>query len=465
MSSSARRSKVEILDLVGSAVPVGAAGTGRMRYSAASNVFQVSNNGGAYANIVTGTGTGMAIGNTIGNGPNASSILFVGAAGVLAQNTNVVIDNTNTRVGIGNAAPTTALDVTGTTRTTNATITAMTQGSVLFAGASGAVSQNNARLFWNDAASQFCIGTNTALDSRHLTVVGTGVHLVGLQSTNAAGFSGAAFYDEGGAVRGGVGYSNGTDNLFFDLANTANGLLIASNGVGTQKWSFFPTGALQIHASAAPAVSAAGTVSLIVNGGVLQSSTNGAAYVPFISGTGTGMAIGNTVTSATAGSVLFAGAAGVLAQNNALLFWDTGNSQLLVGTNTPLALYRMLVQNSGTGSNVLQIQNNSADGFTSIVMTNNSGTFQSTFGWGNASVSVTHVRNLIFLFSASADFAMSNATRNEHLFGLTSGSCFHQMANGSSAAVSAAGTARLRYNSGTDRLQVSKNGAAYVDII
>ena len=36
----------------------------------------------------------------------------------------------------------------------------------------------------------------------------------------------------------------------------------------------------------------------------------------------TSIAIGDTITSATVGSVLFAGAAGVLAQDNANFFWD-----------------------------------------------------------------------------------------------------------------------------------------------
>ncbi len=47
------------------------------------------------------------------------------------------------------------------------------------------------------------------------------------------------------------------------------------------------------------------------------------------------IAIGATLTSATAGSVLFAGAAGILAQDNAGLFWDATNRRLGINTNTP----------------------------------------------------------------------------------------------------------------------------------
>jgi len=48
-----------------------------------------------------------------------------------------------------------------------------------------------------------------------------------------------------------------------------------------------------------------------------------------------GVAIGDTVTSATAGSILFAGAGGVLAQDNANLFYDDANNRLAIGTTTP----------------------------------------------------------------------------------------------------------------------------------
>jgi len=53
------------------------------------------------------------------------------------------------------------------------------------------------------------------------------------------------------------------------------------------------------------------------------------------SGGGGGMSIGGSITSATQGSVLFAGASGVLAQNNANFFFDDTNKRLMVGTNSP----------------------------------------------------------------------------------------------------------------------------------
>lgn len=53
-----------------------------------------------------------------------------------------------------------------------------------------------------------------------------------------------------------------------------------------------------------------------------------------LSATG-GMAIGNTITSGTAGSVLFLGASNVLAQDNANFFWDDTNNRLGIGNASP----------------------------------------------------------------------------------------------------------------------------------
>jgi len=69
-----------------------------------------------------------------------------------------------------------------------------------------------------------------------------------------------------------------------------------------------------------------------VGAGVTATDAGGKTVVTIPGG---GVAIGDTVTSATAGSVLFAGAAGVLAQKNAQLFWDDTNNRLGIGTTSP----------------------------------------------------------------------------------------------------------------------------------
>jgi hypothetical protein len=54
----------------------------------------------------------------------------------------------------------------------------------------------------------------------------------------------------------------------------------------------------------------------------------------YAASSGGSMAIGGSVTSATAGSVFFAGASGVLAENNTNFFWDNATNRLGIGTLT-----------------------------------------------------------------------------------------------------------------------------------
>jgi len=69
---------------------------------------------------------------------------------------------------------------------------------------------------------------------------------------------------------------------------------------------------------------------------VLSNGTRYAAKDSVGAGGG-GMAIGGSITSATAGSALFAGTGGVLAQDNANYFWDNTNKRLGIGVTTPQA--------------------------------------------------------------------------------------------------------------------------------
>ena len=59
------------------------------------------------------------------------------------------------------------------------------------------------------------------------------------------------------------------------------------------------------------------------------------AIPPFASAPGGGTI--NTATGATAGSVLFAGTAGVLAQDNANFFWENTNDRLALGNTATVA--------------------------------------------------------------------------------------------------------------------------------
>lgn len=71
--------------------------------------------------------------------------------------------------------------------------------------------------------------------------------------------------------------------------------------------------------------------------------------IPQYSGGG-GMAIGGSITSATAGSVLFAGTSGVLAQDNTNLFWDDANDRLGIRTSSPNAALHVSGSTTASGA-------------------------------------------------------------------------------------------------------------------
>ncbi|MFA5994063.1 MAG: tail fiber domain-containing protein [Parcubacteria group bacterium] len=68
-----------------------------------------------------------------------------------------------------------------------------------------------------------------------------------------------------------------------------------------------------------------------ISGQILSSTATGTNWINAPSN----MVIGGTINGATAGSILFAGTAGVLTQDNANFFWDDTNNRLGIGTASP----------------------------------------------------------------------------------------------------------------------------------
>lgn len=125
-------------------------------------------------------------------------LLYADSSTSLAKLADVATGNVLRSGGVG-VAPAwgkvdLTTDVSGTLPVANGgsgTSTAFTQGSVLFAGASGVYSQNNSKFFWNN--TDFRLGLNTASPTTVLTILsptqtalppgvlpsGTDIHIVG----------------------------------------------------------------------------------------------------------------------------------------------------------------------------------------------------------------------------------------------------------------------------------------------
>jgi hypothetical protein len=93
-------------------------------------------------------------------------------------------------------------------------------------------------------------------------------------------------------------------------------------------------------------------------GKVLTSSSNGIATWQLPTA-GSLVSIGDSIGSATAGSLMYIGTNGKLRQNNTQLFWDSTNAILNIGTNINLTA-KVGIRGSGTTSATyaLRVQNN-----------------------------------------------------------------------------------------------------------
>jgi len=160
---------------------------------------------------------------------------------------------------------------------------------------------------------------------------------------------------------GGTGQTSYVDGELLIGNSTGNTLTKANLTAGTGVSITNSPGSITISATGSggtvTSVSGTGSVNGITLTGTVTSSgdltlggtLSGVSLTSQVTGTlpvangGTG-----TATAFTAGSVVFAGASGVYAQDNANLFWDDTNNRLGIGTATPVDLLQ-IHRSSGTG--------------------------------------------------------------------------------------------------------------------
>lgn len=117
----------------------------------------------------------MAVGGAV-TAATSGGLLFTDASNQLAQDPTVLFwDDTNNRLGIGNAAPATALHVTGTVRATaGLTLDFLTATRIPFAGASGAITDSSLLTFVVGSGTLSATALQaTGLTSGRIPIVGT----------------------------------------------------------------------------------------------------------------------------------------------------------------------------------------------------------------------------------------------------------------------------------------------------
>jgi len=212
-------------------------------------------------------------------------------------------------------------------------ITSATAGSVLFAGTSGVLAQDNSNLFWDDTNNRLGLGTNTPTYHLHLYSTSLNSPFV-LIETNAAA-SGSNYANGiifsrtlGGATNNiGIftdpskGHTTNADALTFALAlSPYTRLLVIQQNGGISAGTYAGN-------NIAPANG------FMISGNVLIGTTTDSGFKLDVNGTA--RIQGNLTTNLTLGSVPFVGSSGLLSQDNSNLFWDNTNKRLGIGTTSP----------------------------------------------------------------------------------------------------------------------------------
>ena len=375
---------------------------------------------------VTSGGTGTTTSFTQG------SVVFAGASGVYAQdNANFFWDATNHRLGIGTSAPKNALDVSGGIAVgsyagvnTGPTNGLLVSGQVGFGTASPGA--NNAITITSALAHNVTAnGTITNVDGssrQHVYQANStfnptsGSSLstsfednaiinipTGQTATSVASFhSSPTFTGNAGTITTGYGFwYDGGGSLPGGTLTTSYGAFIAAPAAGTTKVPLYAAGAAIGTTGTAPPSNG-----LLVNGNIQNTALTASSFVltdsskNLISGT-IPLSVGNggtgTSTSFTQGSVVFAGASGVYAQDNSNFFWDATNHRLGIGTTAPkssLDVSGGIAVGSYAGSNVAATGCIIISGQMAIATTSDTGISSLNLGGSSAySVRVTGTQN------------------------------------------------------------------------
>ncbi len=306
-----------------------------------------------YGNTATTAGYAIAIGaNNTSTSDNASAFGYgntVSALNASAFGNGITNGTANsTMIGPSNTAKVTILSTgyTGIGDSTPAALLTVGSGDLFQVNSSGAIAAvvgitstgaiaANAGITFD--ASTDTVGAHTlsgTLDANTniLENIGnTGTDFIA--STGALTLAGVLTANGGISLAASQSLTGGAAS-FIDLASVTHGTT-ANQGLR-----------LPNAASATPSNPTSGEGYLAWDAAGNQLITyNGTAWTTLSGG---GMSIGGSITSATEGSVLFAGASGVLNQNNGQFFWDNTNFRLGLGDATPDAILDLNLASTST---------------------------------------------------------------------------------------------------------------------
>lgn len=277
------------------------------------------------------TATGIVI--TAG-GLTANQIIKSGgtAAQILAADGSVITAGTNITISGGTVSS------TSTGMAIGGSITSATAGSVLFAGTSGVLQQDNANFFWDDTNNRLGIGTASPGVSLDIHGTGTLIQLNGTTTNNSF-----VQFQNAGTSKWRIGnlYNAGANSFqVYDDINTTARLTILNTGATTLNGTFTATSLIKSGGTSAQILAGDGSVitagtNITISGGTISSSGGGSISLAAIgttpnanAATLTGSVLNLEPASASFGGVVTTGTqtfAGVKTFNNNLGVGATPN--------------------------------------------------------------------------------------------------------------------------------------------
>ena len=220
------------------------------------------------------------------------------------------------------------------------TVTGGTDCSVLFVNPAATLAQDNSNFCFETSTNRLGIGTNAP--SAILHVNGT-VRFASMST-------GVGHYDSSGNLSSSLIVNGDITNSTIDLTTKVAGLLPLANG-GTNKLTVAAAGAVAWTDADSYEVNTPGSTGQLLRSAGTSAPTWTTATFPVTAGSsgnvltsdGTNwssqaapaasISIGSSIGSSTAGSILFVDGSNDLAQDNSQIFYDTGKSNVQVGSN------------------------------------------------------------------------------------------------------------------------------------
>jgi hypothetical protein len=348
------------------------------------------------------------------------------------------------------------LDIASPIPMASALTAGATEGSIIFVDAFGKFNQDNAHLYWKYGNSYLGLGTNDPqgpLDVRGTYADGAlAARITNSSNSSAASAVWRAINDAGTLSEVGTGSSGRTDLLagcmylyasaggttFYNGDSNPFRWTIGGTDTGSKVMELDSTGKLTtkkvvLNGSSSGAVTitpaaTAGTwtFKLPTSAGdpdqVLTTDGSGnTSWVDLPSGGGGAAAIGDSVGSSTAGSVLFVDGSNDLAQDNSNFYWDATNHRLGLGTTTPSA--PLDISGSANGASIRGNTYNADSNGTAAWRSTNDASRFAEFGFAGSGVGGA-LQNKAYVFSNTGGLAFQNGDA----------SSFHFWINGSEKA-------------------------------